>query len=99
MSIFIVQGTVIGLLGTLFGTLGGSLLASYLDVFVPALEHLIGVQFLPRDIYFINSLPSELRSGDVVAIASMACVLSVLATLYPSWRAACVRPAEALRYE
>jgi len=63
------------------------------------IEHLFGVQFLPPSVYFINELPSDLEAGDVLRIGLMAFVLSSLATLYPSWRAAKVRPAEALRYE
>jgi len=66
---------------------------------VPMIEHVLGIQFLPPSVYFINELPSDLEGGDVLRIGLMAFVLSSLATLYPSWRAAKVRPAEALRYE
>jgi lipoprotein-releasing system permease protein len=99
MGIFVVQGTLIGLLGTLFGVIGGVLLALNVEQIIAGLEKLIGYQFLPADVYYISSLPSELQSQDVIVIAITAFVLSILSTLYPSWRAAQVKPAEALRYE
>ena len=99
MKIFIVQGTLIGLIGTLAGVAGGVLLASNIDVVVPAIERLFGVHFLAKDVYYISELPSEVQVGDVVAIATVSFVLSLLATLYPSWRASRTNPAEALRYE
>jgi lipoprotein-releasing system permease protein len=99
MKIFIVQGTIIGVIGTLIGVVGGVALASNIDVVVPAIEHLFGVQFLAKDVYYISELPSDVQVTDVVAIASVSFVLSLLATLYPSWRASKVSPAEALRYE
>jgi lipoprotein-releasing system permease protein len=70
-----------------------------IDVIVPVIEAIFRVQFLPRDIYFISSLPSDVRSGDVLTVGLMAFGLSLLATLYPSWRAAKIQPAHALRYE
>jgi lipoprotein-releasing system permease protein len=99
MAIFIVQGAMIGVIGTFLGVGGGLLLANNLDVIVPAIERVMGVQFLPKDIYFISSLPSDPRSGDIVPITVISLVLSLVATLYPSWRASRTRPAEALRYD
>jgi lipoprotein-releasing system permease protein len=99
MKIFIIQGALVGLLGTAIGVGLGVLVAMNIDVIVPFIEHLLGIQFLSKDIYLISSLPSDLRWPDVWTIGSVAVVLAFLATLYPSWRAANVRPAEALRYE
>jgi lipoprotein-releasing system permease protein len=99
MQIFVVQGAVIGVIGTVLGVVGGITLALNIDVFVPALERLLSIQFLSKDVYLINELPSELQRGDVIAITAVSLALGFLATLYPSWRAARVRPAEALRYE
>jgi lipoprotein-releasing system permease protein len=99
MAIFIVQGALIGVIGTVLGVAGGLLLANNLDVIVPAIEHVMGVQFLPKDIYFISNLPSDPRAGDIVPITVISLVLSLVATLYPSWRASRTRPAEALRYD
>ena len=99
LSIFIIQGGLIGVLGTLLGVVGGLLLASNLDVIVPAIEHAFGVHFLDPSIYFISALPSDPRAGDIVPIAFISLVLSLVATLYPSWRAARVQPAQELRYD
>jgi lipoprotein-releasing system permease protein len=99
MLVFMVQGALIGVIGTLLGVGGGLLLANNLDVIVPAIERVIGVQFLPKDIYFISSLPSDPRATDIVPITLISLVMALLATLYPSWRAARTRPAEALRYD
>jgi lipoprotein-releasing system permease protein len=99
MAVFIVQGALIGVFGTLIGVGGGLLLASNLDVIVPAIERLMNVQFLPREIYFISALPSDPRAADIVPITVISLVLSLVATLYPSWRASRTRPAEALRYD
>jgi lipoprotein-releasing system permease protein len=99
MTVFIVQGALIGVFGTLIGVAGGLLLANNLDVIVPAIERLFSVQFLPREIYVISSLPSDPRAADVVPITVISLILSLVATLYPSWRAARTRPAEALRYD
>jgi lipoprotein-releasing system permease protein len=99
MKIFMIQGALVGLIGTAIGVGGGVLVALNVDVIVPFIERLLGVQFLPRDIYLISALPSDLRWPDVGTIGMVAVVLAFLATLYPSWRAARVRPAEALRYE
>ena len=97
--IFLVQGLAIGLLGSLLGVAFGLLIALNIDVIVPFIETLFRVQFLPRDIYFISQLPSDVRLDDVLKVGIMAFVLSILATIYPSRRAAQVKPAEALRYE
>jgi lipoprotein-releasing system permease protein len=99
MQVFMVQGVIIGVLGTLLGVAGGIALALNIDVVVPFLERLLKMQFLSKEVYFINELPSDLHASDVIAITSVALVLSLIATLYPSWRASRVRPAEALRYE
>lgn len=97
--IFLVQGLAIGLLGSLAGVGLGLLIALNIDVIVPTIEAIFRVRFLPRDVYFISELPSDVRLSDVVTVGLMAFGLSVLATLYPSRRAAQVQPAEALRYE
>ena len=99
MAVFIVQGALIGVFGTLIGAGGGLLLATNLDVIVPAIERLMNVQFLPREIYFISALPSDPRASDIVPITVISLLLSLVATLYPSWRASRTRPAEALRYD
>jgi lipoprotein-releasing system permease protein len=99
MAVFIVQGALIGVIGTLIGVGLGLLVANNLDVIVPAIEAVVGVQFLPKDIYFISSLPSDPRAADIVPITVISLVLALLATLYPSWRASRTRPAEALRYD
>jgi lipoprotein-releasing system permease protein len=97
--IFLVQGLAIGLMGSLAGVGLGLLIACNIDVIVPAIEAIFRVRFLPREVYFISELPSDVRMGDVVTVGLMAFGLSVLATLYPSRRAAKIKPAEALRYE
>jgi lipoprotein-releasing system permease protein len=99
MVVFIVQGALIGVIGTLIGIDGGVLLALNIDVVVPFIENLFNVHFLAKDVYYISELPSDLQGADVVAIAAVSFLLSLLATLYPSWRASRVNPAEALRYE
>jgi lipoprotein-releasing system permease protein len=99
MKIFMIQGGLVGLIGTALGVTLGVVVALNIDVIVPFIEHLLGVQFLPRDIYLISVLPSDLRWPDVWTIGGVAVVLAFLATLYPSWWAARVKPAEALRYE
>jgi lipoprotein-releasing system permease protein len=99
MKIFMIQGALVGLVGTGAGVSLGVLVAQNVDVIVPFIERLLGVQFLPKDIYLISALPSDLRWPDVWTIGAVAVVLAFLATLYPSWWAARVKPAEALRYE
>lgn len=99
MKIFMIQGALVGIMGTALGVGAGVLVALNVDVIVPFIEHLLGVQFLSKDIYLISSVPSDLRWGDVSRIGGLAVVLAFLATLYPSWSASRVKPAEALRYE
>jgi lipoprotein-releasing system permease protein len=99
MQIFIVQGVVIGVLGTALGVVGGVALALNIETIVPAIEGFFNVQFLSADVYYISDVPSELHWDDVWLMASVALGLSLLATLYPAWRAARTHPAEALRYE
>ena len=99
MRIFIVQGAIIGLVGTLVGAVLGVLTALNVSSLVALLEKLLGHKFLNADIYFIDYLPSQVQLGDVVTICAAALALSFLATLYPAWRAARTRPAEVLRYE
>ena len=98
-KIFMVQGAIIGVFGTALGLLGGITLSLNVDVVVPFIEHLFGVRFLAKDVYYISELPSQLQMPDVVVTGVVALVLSLLATIYPSYRAAKVNPAEALRYE
>jgi lipoprotein-releasing system permease protein len=99
MQIFIVQGALIGVIGTLLGVTVGVLLAINIDVVVPFIERTFGIQFLAKDVYYISDLPSDLHSSDVLTVGGVSLALSLLATLYPSWRASRVNPAEALRYE
>ena len=99
MKIFIVQGALIGVIGTVSGAVFGVLIALNVETIVPFIEHVFNVQFLSKDVYYISDLPSQLLWSDVVTITVMSFVLSLLATLYPSWRAAKTNPAEALRYE
>ena len=99
MGIFVVQGAMVGIIGTLAGLLLGLGVALNIDVIVPALEHALGAHFLPQDIYLISRMPSDPRAADIVPVALISLVLSFVATLYPSWSASRVNPAEALRYE
>lgn len=99
MGIFMVQGALSGVLGTLSGLGLGLLVAFNIDVIVPFIEGLLGVHFLPGSIYLISKMPSEPQSADIIPIAVLSLVLALLATIYPSWRASRVQPAEALRYE
>jgi len=99
MGIFVVQGAMVGVIGTLAGLTLGLGVAFNIDVIVPALEHVFNASFLPKDIYLISRMPSDPQRGDIVPIALISLVLAFLATIYPSWRASRVNPAEALRYE
>jgi lipoprotein-releasing system permease protein len=99
MQIFVVQGAVIGIIGTLLGVVVGILLALNVDVVVPFIERTFRFQILSSDVYYISELPSDLHWPDVISVASVSLVLAFIATIYPSWRAARVNPAEALRYE
>ena len=99
LAIFVIQGALIGVIGTLIGVAGGVALALNVETVVPAIERTFGITFLDKSIYYISDLPSDLQRADVVTIAAIALVLALVATLYPSWRAARVNPAEALRYE
>jgi lipoprotein-releasing system permease protein len=97
--IFLVQGALIGVIGTLLGVVGGIVIAYNVDVIVPFIERILGVHFLPREVYFISALPSDPQVGDIVTIGLTSLVLSLLATLYPSWRASRLQPAQVLRHD
>ena len=99
MGVFMVQGAMVGIIGTGAGLLLGLGVAFNIDTLVPALEKLLGASFLPQDIYLISRMPSDPQEGDIMPVAVISLVLSFLATIYPSWRASRVNPAEALRYE
>ena len=99
MAIFMVQGALIGFIGLALGVAGGITLALNVDVVVPFIERLLGTQFMSKEVYYISNLPSELQWKDVNTITAVSFVLSLVATIYPSWRASRVNPAEALRYE
>ena len=99
MAIFMVQGSIIGVVGTLFGVVLGVLLALNVEQLVPILEALTGHQFLSPDVYYISDLPSELKASDVFRISMLSLALGLLSTIYPAYRASRVNPAEALRYE
>jgi lipoprotein-releasing system permease protein len=99
MSIFIIHGSIIGVVGLVMGVAGGLALAFNLETAIPALERALGVQLWTKEVYYISELPSQVQWSDVIVIASVSFVLTLLATLYPSWRAARINPAEALRYE
>jgi lipoprotein-releasing system permease protein len=99
VQIFMVQGTLIGVIGTFAGLVAGVLLAYNVGTVVPFIENLLGFKFLAKDVYYISDLPSDVQLGDVTTIGIVSLVLSFIATLYPSWRASKTNPAEALRYE
>jgi len=99
MGIFVVQGAMVGVIGTLAGLGLGLLVAYNIDVIVPFIERLLHTRFLPQDIYLISRMPSDPQRGDIMPITVISLVLAFVATLYPSWRASRVNPAEALRYE
>jgi len=99
MAIFVVQGTSIGCLGVFVGGALGSLIAQYIGVIVSALESITGLRVFDPNVYFISHMPSVLMWSDVVVVVSVGLLMSVLSTLYPAYRASCIEPAEALRYE
>jgi lipoprotein-releasing system permease protein len=99
IQVFMIQGSLIGVIGTLIGVVGGVLIGYNVDVVVPAIENVLGFKFLAKDVYYISDLPSDVQLADVMTIGLVSLVLSFFATLYPSWRASRVNPAEALRYE
>ncbi|MDH4134231.1 MAG: lipoprotein-releasing ABC transporter permease subunit [Gammaproteobacteria bacterium] len=99
MAIFMVQGSIIGVVGTLLGAISGVLLALNVETVVPFLERIFGIRFLAADVYYISDLPSRLEWADVTAITLVSLLMSFFATLYPAWRASQTQPAEALRYE
>ena len=99
MGIFVVQGAMVGVIGTVLGLVLGLGIAYNIDVIVPAIEHALHTSFLPQDIYLISKMPSDPQQSDIMPITIISLVLSFAATLYPSWRASRVNPAEALRYE
>jgi len=99
MRVFVVQGSLIGIIGTLLGVVGGILLAQNIAIVVPFFERIFGFSLFPQDIYYITELPSDLRRQDVIGFALMSLGMSFLSTLYPAWQASRTNPAEALRYE
>jgi lipoprotein-releasing system permease protein len=99
MAIFMVQGALIGFIGLALGVVGGVSLALNIDVVVPFIERVLGTQILAKDVYYISDLPSDLQWGDVFGVTAISFILALLATIYPSWRASRLQPAEALRYE
>jgi lipoprotein-releasing system permease protein len=99
MKIFLIQGGMVAFMGTALGVISGVLVALNITVIVPFIERLLGIQFLAKEVYVISSLPSDLHWDDVLTIGAISIVMAFLSTIYPSWRAARVKPAEALRYE
>ena len=99
MAVFMVQGTLIGVVGIVLGLVGGVLLTLNLHLVVTGLESMLGFELMPADVYYITGVPTDLRIGDVSRIAGIAFVLCMFATIYPAWRAAKTDPAMALRYE
>jgi lipoprotein-releasing system permease protein len=99
MKIFMIQGALIGVIGTVLGAFFGILIALNISTIIPFIENLFNVQFLDKDVYYISDLPSDLIWSDVITIVIVSFVLSLLATLYPSYKASRINPAEALRYE
>jgi lipoprotein-releasing system permease protein len=99
MRVFVIAGTAIGAVGTLVGLLVGALICLNVESFRQALSWLTGIKIFPSELYFLSRLPAEMDAGETMAVAAMTLTLSLLATVYPSWRAARLDPVEALRYE
>jgi len=99
MKIFMIEGIVIGAVGTFLGLLGGLVVTANLDGIVRFVERVFGITAFPRDVYFLDKLPHQVNTPDVMAVVIVALVISFLATLYPSWQASRLNPVEALRYE
>ncbi|MCE4353169.1 lipoprotein-releasing ABC transporter permease subunit [Xanthomonas hortorum] len=99
MQVFMVQGSLIGFMGTIMGVIGGIVLTLNLERILGVIETIFNVKLLPEDVYYITGLPTDMQTQDVVVITLVALVMSFLATLYPAWRASRTQPAEALRYE
>jgi lipoprotein-releasing system permease protein len=99
MQVFMVQGSLIGIIGTVMGVIGGIVLTLNLGSILKGIENVFGVQLLPEDVYYITGLPTDLQASDVITISCVALAMAFIATLYPAWRAARTAPAEALRYE
>ena len=99
MTVFIIQGSIIGVVGLVAGLAGGLGIAFNLDVIIPALERITGMTLWDKNIYFISELPSKVLASDIATILTVSFLLTLIAAIYPSWRASCVKPAEALRYE
>ena len=99
MKIFIVQGGLVGVFGTLLGVIGGILLAWNVTDLVNGIQHVFHVQFLSSNVYLVNYLPSHIEWSDVIKISILSLLLSLIATVYPAWRASKLDPVESLRYE
>ncbi len=94
-----VQGSMIGVIGTVLGVVGGIVLTLNLEHILGGIETVLGVDLLPEDVYYVTGLPTQLEASDVTIIALIALAMAFVATIYPAWRAARTAPAEALRYE
>ncbi|MEP7100144.1 MAG: FtsX-like permease family protein, partial [Burkholderiales bacterium] len=99
MSVFMIQGAASGVIGTAAGVFFGLLVAFNIDVIVPAIERLLSFSFFPGSVFLISRMPSDPQRGDILPVIAISLLLSFVATLYPSWRASRVQPAQALRYE
>jgi lipoprotein-releasing system permease protein len=99
IKIFVIQGTIIGLLGTLLGVFFGVIIALNLEYIVITIEGVFNMKVLSPGVYFISDLPSDLRVNDIITIASISLLLSVISTFYPAWKASKITPSEVLRYD